>query len=80
MPTEPPYAAPRGLKLLVARGALGREHTPPLTGNVEGLIEINTRARLRIDRNTLTPDWDGGRLDPEPILDALLPHRIRAAA
>ena len=51
-----------------------------LTGNVEGLIEINTRARLRIDRDTLTPDWDGDTLDPEPILDALLPRRVKAAA
>jgi hypothetical protein len=52
----------------------------PLTGNVEGLIEINTRARLRIDRDTLTPNWDGDPLDPEPILDALLPRRVKAAA
>ena len=52
----------------------------PLTGNVEGLIEIHTRARLRIDRSTLTPDWYGDRLDPEPILDALLPRRTGAAA
>jgi hypothetical protein len=28
----------------------------------------------------LTPDWDGERLDPEPILDALLPRRVRTAA
>ncbi|WP_345610672.1 hypothetical protein, partial [Pseudonocardia adelaidensis] len=27
-----------------------------------------------------TPDWDGNRLDPEPILDVLLPRRITAAA
>jgi hypothetical protein len=45
----------------------------PLTGDTESLIEMNTRARLRIDRTTLTPDWYGDRLDPEPILDALLP-------
>ena len=37
-------------------------------------------ARLRIDRGTLTPDWYGERLDPEPILDALLPRRVRTAA
>ncbi|MHA6622631.1 HNH endonuclease signature motif containing protein [Pseudonocardia sp. DLS-67] len=54
--------------------------TAPLTGNVESLIEIHTRARLRIDRNTLTPNWDGDRLDLEPILDVLLPRRIRTAA
>ena len=52
----------------------------PLTGNTESLIEMNTRARLRIDRTTLTPDWDGDRLDPEPILDALLPRRVKTAA
>jgi hypothetical protein len=52
----------------------------PLTGNTESLIEMNTRARLRIDRTTLTPDWYGDRLDPEPILDALLPKRVRTAA
>jgi hypothetical protein len=51
-----------------------------LTGNAESLIEMHTRARLRIDRTTLTPDWDGERLDPEPILDALLPRRIKTAA
>jgi Domain of unknown function (DUF222)/HNH endonuclease len=54
--------------------------TTPLTGNTESLIEMNTRARLRIDRTTLTPDWDGDRLDPEPILDALLPRRTKTAA
>jgi hypothetical protein len=52
----------------------------PLSGNAESLIEMHTRARLRIDRNTLTPDWDGDRLDPEPILDVLLPRRITTAA
>jgi uncharacterized protein DUF222/HNH endonuclease len=52
----------------------------PLTGNTDTLIEMHTRAALRIDRTTLTPDWDGDRLDPEPILDALLPRRVRTAA
>jgi hypothetical protein len=51
-----------------------------LTGNTDSLIEMHIRARLRIDRTTLTPDWDGERLDPEPILDALLPRRINTAA
>jgi uncharacterized protein DUF222 len=51
-----------------------------LTGNAENLIEMHTRARLRIDRTTLTPDWDGERLDPDPILDALLPRRVETAA
>nr|WP_226361690.1 HNH endonuclease signature motif containing protein [Pseudonocardia sp. ICBG1142] len=45
----------------------------PLDGSAESLVERNTRARLRIDRSTLAPDWYGDRLDPEPILDALLP-------
>ncbi|MHA6632143.1 HNH endonuclease, partial [Pseudonocardia sichuanensis] len=53
---------------------------PPLTGNTERLIEMHTRAGLRIERTTLTPNWYGERLDPEPILDALLPRRTRAAA
>ncbi|TQM10092.1 HNH endonuclease [Pseudonocardia kunmingensis] len=52
----------------------------PLTGNAESLIEMHTRAQLRIERTTLTPNWFGERLDPEPILDALLPRRTRAAA
>ena len=52
----------------------------PLTGNTETLIEMHTRARLRITRTTLTPHWYGERLDPEPILDALLPRRITTAA
>jgi hypothetical protein len=52
----------------------------PLTGNAESLIEMHTRARLRIDHATLTPDWDGERLDPDPILDALLPRRDTTAA
>ncbi|TQM44302.1 HNH endonuclease signature motif containing protein [Pseudonocardia cypriaca] len=54
--------------------------TTPLTGNTEDLIEMNTRARLRINRTTLTPNWYGERLDLEPILDALLPHWIKTAA
>jgi hypothetical protein len=52
----------------------------PLTGNTESLIEMHTRAPLRIDRNTLTPNWYGDRLDPEPILDALLPKQITTTA
>jgi hypothetical protein len=52
----------------------------PLSGRAEALIEANTRARLRIDQATLTPTWYGERLDPEPILDALLPRRITTAA
>jgi hypothetical protein len=41
---------------------------------------MHTRAGLRIARITLTPNWHGERLDPEPILDPLLPRRVRAAA
>ncbi|WP_281287864.1 hypothetical protein [Pseudonocardia hierapolitana] len=41
---------------------------------------MHTRARLQIDHTTLTPDWYGDRLDPEPILEALLPRWIRTAA
>jgi hypothetical protein len=52
----------------------------PLTVHEESLVVMNTRARLRIDATTLTPDWYGERLDLEPILDALLPRRIRAVA
>ncbi|TQM11938.1 HNH endonuclease signature motif containing protein [Pseudonocardia kunmingensis] len=40
---------------------------PALSGNTESLIEMHTRAGLRIDRTTLTPNWFGERLDPEPI-------------
>jgi hypothetical protein len=54
--------------------------TPALTGSSESLIEMHTRARLRITRTTLTPNWYGERLDPQPILDALLPKQIRTAA
>lgn len=56
-------------------------HTgPPLGGNVESLIEIDTRAGLRIDRDCLTPTWGGERLDAGPLLDALLPRPLVAAA
>jgi hypothetical protein len=43
------------------------------------MIEMHTRAGLRIERTTMTPNWYGERLDPEPILDAL-PGRVPAAA
>ncbi|OLT09526.1 hypothetical protein BJF90_44155 [Pseudonocardia sp. CNS-004] len=51
-----------------------------LNGNTEGLIEMHTWDRLRIDRKTLSPQWYGERLDVDPILGALLPKRIPAAA
>lgn len=53
---------------------------PPLSGHAESLVEINTRAELRITRDSLTPTWAGERLDLEPVLDRLLPTRPRAAA
>jgi hypothetical protein len=40
----------------------------------------STPTRLRIDRKTLSPLWHGERLDVDPILGALLPRRIPAAA
>jgi hypothetical protein len=52
----------------------------PLSGSAESLIEMHTSDRLRIDRRTLTPHWYGERLDPDPILEALLPRKIRTAA
>ncbi len=52
----------------------------PLDGNTESLIELNTRAELRITRDSLTPYWTGERLDPDPILDSLLPRPRPAAA
>jgi hypothetical protein len=51
-----------------------------LTGNTGSSIEMHGRAGLRIERSTLTPNWFGERLDPEPILDALLPRRVATAA
>ncbi|GAA0902916.1 HNH endonuclease [Pseudonocardia zijingensis] len=49
---------------------------PALSGNLEDLAERHAR----IDHWTLTPDWYGDRLDPDPILDALLPKRVRPVA
>ncbi|WP_226356905.1 DUF222 domain-containing protein [Pseudonocardia sp. ICBG601] len=61
-------------------GTVVRPTGAPLDGCADTLLEINTRARLRIDRDTLTPDWYGDRLDPGPILDALLPPVTAPAA
>ncbi|WP_219420324.1 HNH endonuclease signature motif containing protein [Pseudonocardia nigra] len=49
----------------------------PLTGNVERLIESAIQGGLAITRDSLTPTWGGERLDPEPIIDALLPYRTK---
>lgn len=45
----------------------------PLVGNVESLIEMQTRAELRIDPRGLTPSWGGERLDRDAVLRLLLP-------
>ncbi|WP_218596387.1 HNH endonuclease signature motif containing protein [Pseudonocardia oceani] len=45
----------------------------PLAGNVERLIEMQTRAELRIDPRGLTPSWGGERLDRDAVLRLLLP-------
>ncbi|QJY48315.1 HNH endonuclease signature motif containing protein [Pseudonocardia broussonetiae] len=45
----------------------------PLVGNVESLIEMQTRAELRIDPRGLTPSWGGERLDRDAVLQLLLP-------
>jgi hypothetical protein len=52
----------------------------PLDGNTESLIELNTRAELRITRDGLTPYWEGERLEPGPILERLLPRPRKPAA
>jgi Domain of unknown function (DUF222)/HNH endonuclease len=52
----------------------------PLEGDTESLLETNTRARLRITRDSLTPSWGGERLDPDPILRRLLRRPRRDAA
>lgn len=44
-----------------------------LVGNVESLIEMQTRAELRIDPRGLTPSWGGERLDRDAVLQLLLP-------
>lgn len=49
----------------------------PLDGNTESLVELNTRAELRITRDSLTPQWGGERLDLVPILERLLPRSRR---
>lgn len=46
----------------------------PLVGNVESLVEMQTRTRLQIDPGGLTPDWAGERLDRDAILAHLLPR------
>ncbi|MFB9384928.1 DUF222 domain-containing protein [Pseudonocardia petroleophila] len=45
----------------------------PLVGDVERLIEMQTRAELRIEPDGLTPTWGGERLDRHAILAHLLP-------
>ena len=62
---------------LVARADYRNTSCTPSGASAVGCLWT---ARLRIDRTTLTPIWDGDRLDPEPILDALLPRRVKTAA
>ncbi len=52
----------------------------PLEGRWDDLIEMATRAGQLITRDSLTPTWFGESLDPEPILDTLLPRPTPAAA
>jgi hypothetical protein len=52
----------------------------PLTGDLDGLIESATRDGRLITPGSLTPTWFGERLDPEPILDTLLPRNAATAA
>lgn len=54
---------------------------PPLTGNVETLVELRTAAGLRPSNDTLTPTWSGERMDLDIILQRLLPEaRLPGAA
>ncbi|MFC5233129.1 hypothetical protein [Pseudonocardia zijingensis] len=68
VPDGPEFARPDGSAIPAT--------APALSGNLEDLAERHAR----IDHWTLTPDWYGDRLDPGPILDALLPKRLKAAA
>lgn len=52
----------------------------PLDGNTESLVELNTRAELRITRDSLTPYWGGERLDAGPVVEFLLRRPGPAAA
>lgn len=52
----------------------------PLVGNTESLLEVHAHAELGITPDSLTPYWEGERLDPTPILDRLLPRPRPVAA
>lgn len=45
----------------------------PLHGSARDLVDSHVRAGLRIGPGTLTPTWFGERLDPNPILEVLVP-------
>jgi hypothetical protein len=51
----------------------------PLSGDLDELISYATRTGRIITPDSLTPTWSGERLDPQPILDALLPRHGSAA-
>ena len=52
----------------------------PLHGSARDLVESHVRAGLRIGPGTLTPSWFGERLDPNPILEVLVPALRTARA
>ena len=52
----------------------------PLHGSARDLVESHVRAGLRIGPSTLTPTWFGERLDPNPILEVLVPALRTARA
>lgn len=52
----------------------------PLAGDLDELVSYAARNGRLITDRSLTPTWFGERLDPEPILDTLLPRRTAATA
>jgi hypothetical protein len=52
----------------------------PLHGSARDLVESHVRAGLRIGPGNLTPTWFGERLDPNPILEVLVPALRTARA
>lgn len=52
----------------------------PLHGSARDLVDSHVRAGLRIGPGTLTPTWFGERLDPNPILEVLVPALRTAQA
>jgi hypothetical protein len=52
----------------------------PLAGDLDELVSYAARNGRLITDRSLSPTWYGERLDPEPILDTLLPRRTAATA